>query len=311
MTGPACPICVGAASGTLKQRYEAAGVRFALYECPRCGVQYWEPRSTPDPSYYANESLSLYRRIHEGRDADAEDERYEQFLAGFRPTGTIKLLDVGCGSGQFLQAIAERGHEVWGIDFDPVSVQRARDRGLARVSCQSLDDFTAAHSGERFQYVTAFDVIEHLADPAAVLKTLHQMLDPGGTLSMTVPNRRRLLANQMTSDFPPHHFFRFDEASLRATLQATGFTEVRTHVGQFGYFLPTALDVVSKASRRLLAKPGRRGAASAASAPSANRPSPGWLGKMKRAMAHGSRVPSAPIERLLGRGFKIVATARR
>jgi hypothetical protein len=82
-----------------------------------------------------------------------------------------------------------------------------------------------------FDWVTAFEVLEHQPDPLGFLRAARGLLVPGGRLCGSVPNRDRVLASRERSrsdgDFPPHHFLWFSHGSLEATLRAAGFSQVR------------------------------------------------------------------------------------
>jgi O-antigen biosynthesis protein len=97
-----------------------------------------------------------------------------------------RVLDVGCGSGLFGQALLRRGAaEVWGVE---VGAERADAAGgrLSRVVCAAFP--TTQLVGERFDLVVLADVLEHLPDPWDALAVCRQMLAPGGTVLLSVPN---------------------------------------------------------------------------------------------------------------------------
>jgi len=302
-----CPIC-GRNRRSGVESHNNRGQQYTLFHCLECDVQYWDPRVGGDPEYYANEGMSLYKAIHAGGNPAEKDARFQFFWNRFANEKPGRIFDMGCGSGHFLEQAVRRGYEGWGIDFDPISVERAQQRGLDRVCCQSIEAFVEKNSGLMFDHITAFDVIEHLPDPLSVLKWLRSLLKPDGRITVTVPNRHRLFANQMKSDFPPHHFFRFNEASLTQCLNVAGFVDVDTKVFEYGYALPVAMDVVVKSIKSFRAP-----------SPVGNsiRPSSGTIEsessskKMFRKIVTWSSMPSSVIETALGRGFKVFATGRR
>lgn len=320
-----CPICGREAARLLVARYSAANHEYRLFECQTCTVRFWTPRTGAGAHYYASEQLSMYQAIHDGERPVEKDARYRAFFRGFDATRPQRVLDIGCGSGDLLQEVQRLGHEVWGVDFDPISIERARARGLKNVCCGSVEGFFQSHPELTFDQITAFDVVEHLTDPIAVLRRVRDALKPGGALTVTVPNRERLLADKMLSDFPPHHFFRFDRHALRYTLEEAGFTSVSSEQLQFGYALPAALDVVIKGARRWR---GSLGGASTGGDSTARLTSDGpkhapHQAAHVRVRAHGllkraalkavglSGVLSGVVEAPLGRGFKLMARGYR
>jgi 2-polyprenyl-3-methyl-5-hydroxy-6-metoxy-1,4-benzoquinol methylase len=135
-----------------------------------------------------------------------------------------QLLDVGCGSGQALQFMAELGWQVHGVDFDPKAVEIARRKGL-EVRLGSLED--QAYPSDSFDAITMSHIIEHVHDPLSLLSECRRILKPGGHLVIVTPNSKswghqRFGANWMHLD-PPRHLHIFNEQSLRGLAAAAGF----------------------------------------------------------------------------------------
>ncbi len=106
--------------------------------------------------------------------------------------GGVRLLDLGCGAGLAAEALAELGHDVLGLDAaaDAVAAAEAHaaGRGLPLAyRAGAAEDLVA--EGARFPAVTALEVIEHVADPAAFLCLLAQLVEPGGLLFVSTLNR--------------------------------------------------------------------------------------------------------------------------
>jgi 2-polyprenyl-3-methyl-5-hydroxy-6-metoxy-1,4-benzoquinol methylase len=111
----------------------------------------------------------------------------------FVPADVRRLLDVGCGAGAFAATLRAarpgRPLEIWGVELAPEAAARAQgpvDRVLVGDAVTRLGDLPDGG----FDCVVCNDVLEHLADPAALLRQARRLLGPQGALVASVPNVR-------------------------------------------------------------------------------------------------------------------------
>jgi 2-polyprenyl-3-methyl-5-hydroxy-6-metoxy-1,4-benzoquinol methylase len=215
--------------GAKIRKYERDDKTWTQYECGECTLQYWSPRLI-DSSFYAESHHDTYERRRRGE--SFLRERHHVFLRRGRPG---RLLDIGCGEGAFLQVARDRGYDVSGVDLDPGNIATAQGRGLSNVACGLVVNaggelIPMLRTAAPFDWVTAFEVLEHQADPAGFLRAVKSQLSSGGRMCGSVPNRDRVLANhnrkRSDGDFPPHHFLWFSPRALAATLRSAGFANV-------------------------------------------------------------------------------------
>jgi SAM-dependent methyltransferase len=144
-----------------------------------------------------------------------------------------RLLDVGCGSGDWLLSMQGLGWRVQGVDFDARAVQEARSRGL-EIGLGSLEE--QAYPDAAFDAVTLNHVVEHLPDALATLRECRRLLRPGGTLVLYTPNGASFGHAVFRAHWrglePPRHLQLFGPRSLGALLHDAGFADRR--VGTVG-----------------------------------------------------------------------------
>ena len=102
------------------------------------------------------------------------------------PTGKTRFLDIGCGTGNFIQQIAKnKNMEITGSEIYLKGLAYAK-QNLPGVDFVQFD-VTQGKIGEQFHIITAFDVLEHIENDNAALSNINQMLKKDGVLIVSVP----------------------------------------------------------------------------------------------------------------------------
>jgi 2-polyprenyl-6-hydroxyphenyl methylase/3-demethylubiquinone-9 3-methyltransferase len=118
----------------------------------------------------------------------------------------LRLLDVGCGAGLAAEALARRGFEVLGLDAASETIAaadaHAAGQGLRMAYRVGAPEDLLAEEA-RFPVVTALEVIEHVADPAAFVQTLAGLMEPGGLVFLSTLNRtaRSFLSAKLGAEY--------------------------------------------------------------------------------------------------------------
>jgi len=186
-----------------------------------------------------NQLEAVYTRYAETRPGDAVTGqarlsiRLPVFRKFFMPVLSsnkeAKILDVGCGYGEFLSFLERRGYsQIQGIDLDAKELEVARSLGVKNVRQAEILSALCDYHGE-FDFISALDVLEHVPKDRVLefLSAVRGALRPGGTFLCQVPNLAAFYAPLFYMDFT--HETPFTATSLKQALEMAGFQDVRVH----------------------------------------------------------------------------------
>ena len=147
-----------------------------------------------------------------------------QGVMGLRARPGGHLLDVGCGNGQLLTLFRALDWQVEGVEVDPLAVGQARYSGLeVRLGSLEAQQYPADH----FDVITMNHVLEHVHDPAELLRECHRILHPGGLLVAVTPNLEswghRIFRESWRGLESPRHLFLYTTKSLQMLARNAGF----------------------------------------------------------------------------------------
>ncbi len=253
----ACALCGGTSYRRLfhKQGYD-------FVRCDACRLVRLDP--VPDENTLA----AFYEASYDGGAYGEWGAKYDIRLAHARTrVGIVEphapdgpWLDIGCSTGAFLDAASRRGIDIDGIDVSESAVGVARERGL-RAFHASAETFTPTR---KYAYITGFDVLEHVPDPAAFLDRLHDWLAPGGRVALTMPDiasvHARLMGRHWYYYAAPYHITYFDRDTASRLMERHGFHPISIAsapkvmtidyiTAQLEFFNPWLHRVVATASR--------------------------------------------------------------
>lgn len=218
------PHCVACDASTVPSGRASDG---PLVRCTRCGTRRILTTIAPSHAAYGD----AYRggcRAHKTARLVALFERFAP------PRGHV--LDVGCGDGAFLAALAARGYRVHGVDIDDGAVAAARARGVLAEQGAAGDCEVAM-----FDAITLWDLVEHVADPRALVRWLAAHVEPGGRIVVVTPDagsqldaisrwERTISAGRSTRIedlcLNRYHLHRFSSAGLSQLFATAGFATI-------------------------------------------------------------------------------------
>jgi len=251
MAGAVTPPCAACGGACFHPRFAKHGYRFV--GCDGCSLVRLDPLPDQDAlTAFYDES---YRSGIYATFASADAVRMA--TAAARIAAVLPLappgpwLDVGCSTGSSLRAAAAHGLDAEGIELSQAAVDTARAAGL-RVERVAAEDFRPPRA---YACVTAFDLLEHLLEPGALLARVRSWLVPGGCVAVSVPDTRSAAARLMGRHWyfyaPPVHVQYFDRASLGRLLARHGLRATRIVPAPKVITLDYAVSVLAGFDRRL------------------------------------------------------------
>lgn len=227
-----CPVChasEGRPYVDIPDRFQfMPDGRFHLLRCHRCSLVYLNPRPIEQESvrfYQQPDYLPFAASTGERVDGIARlynrlrrwNCRWKRRQIEKWVEGPARILDVGCGTGEFLDEMVRHGWDGRGIERDPAAVYYAIEQLKLRVYAGTLE--TAPLPDGRFDVITLWHVLEHLYHPHQTMARLRALLAPGGLLVLAVPNidslDARLYGDRWVALDVPRHVQLFNLKSLQ------------------------------------------------------------------------------------------------
>lgn len=196
---------------------------FEIHECLQCGLLFTKPRPQPNEigKYYQSEEYYSHHenkkgfipKLYEKVKSVNLKNKYNMATKG---KGVGKMLDIGCGVGDFLHVMEQNGWECVGIepseDAKAIAHKRVKGNVLAPKQIEELPN-------ESFDLITMWHVLEHVDDLKGEIRHLERMLKPGGRLVLALPNFKSADA-QYYKDYwaaydVPRHLNHFCKESIR------------------------------------------------------------------------------------------------
>jgi SAM-dependent methyltransferase len=231
-----CPSC-----GSDRRDRHSIGGDTRLYRCADCGLVYAPEFVDPDEIYVDGYlsggsemgfGLDIFDPFFQAYLGHAGDCRMRLIDRTIAPPG--RFLDVGCGSGEVMQAAHRHGWTVQGVEPVAESARIAQDRGLD-VRQALLQD--AGLPERTYDVVSAFHVLEHMSDATGFLRLVARWARPGGYVVIEVPNFRSMHRRGYGAEWPGlrplEHICHFSPATMRATMRRAGLHPTRIHTPGF------------------------------------------------------------------------------
>jgi|GEM_PF-5712981 SAM-dependent methyltransferase len=205
---------------------------YDIYKCLNCGLEFSNPMKAPDYSLLWESAEDYRHRIENWNNLynAHEDPNYIEgyYIVPIEIIRTmseigknLSLLEVGFGEGLFLYDAYKFGFDVYGMEASDRAVEIAKSRiPVGRFICSKAFEIPS-NWPEKYDVISAFEVLEHLENPKDFIDFAYSHLKPGGILILCLPNKERIgtkYGNIGIMDNPPHHLTRWEKKTLEYIL---------------------------------------------------------------------------------------------
>jgi 2-polyprenyl-3-methyl-5-hydroxy-6-metoxy-1,4-benzoquinol methylase/rRNA maturation protein Nop10 len=229
-----CPVCGGStfADMIVCKDYTVSKTDFTIQQCGACGFALTNPRPANEHlgAYYesdeyishSNTSRGLVSKMYQRVRKYTLKKKVQMVASLAGKTGS--LLDIGCGTGDFLSASRQAGWKITGIEPSSSARQMAKANHNLDILDEPMLDSLADKCAD---VITMWHVLEHVPDLPGRMQTLKRLLAEGGTLIIAVPNRNAHDAAHYGKFWAaydvPRHLWHFRPDDIRALAKTHGF----------------------------------------------------------------------------------------
>lgn len=249
-----CPSC-GTQDSVRPDLTKYSGL-YPVLKCARCTLVYVgvEPTETALADYYENApSIKALNDFYKNRGTgNLVSNQRLNFVSSYCPVDVqdLRILEVGCGNGYFLKELKNKLKEnyksigLYGVEPNKKSANYSRENGISVF--EEFFQETNKESYGKYDLILGFELIEHLLEPGVFLRTIYEMLNPGGFFILTTPNIEgfgsiysdyngyRLTAHAIS---PPVHMQGFSRVSLALLAARANFSiEAIEAIGSFDVY---------------------------------------------------------------------------
>jgi len=199
----------------LEELKKDKGADLNVYQCSSCGLIQLDINP-----------VSYYKKVirASGFSNEMIEFRFGQFNTWIKKYNLTnkKILEVGCGKGEYLEILSNSGVKAFGVEYSMSSVNYCKQKGLS-VTQGFLGDEEFSLEEKQYDGFMCLSFMEHWPNPNNVLDALCQNLPDGAIGLIEVPNFDMILEKGLYSEFISDHLMYFTEETLKSTLHLNGF----------------------------------------------------------------------------------------
>ncbi len=229
-----CPVCHSDQISFLfaVKDYTVSKADFPVWHCGQCTARFTQdiPDQVSIGAYYASQDYISHSDTREGlinklyhwvRKNTLRSKR--KLVVTETQVQKGEILDIGCGTGAFLNEMKNAGWNITGLEPDAIARQKAGE--LYSITPQPSSDLFELKSGS-YQAITMWHVLEHVHDLHPYLQQLEKLLAPGGCIFIAVPNYTSADASHYQQYWAaydvPRHLYHFSPASMKPLMEKYG-----------------------------------------------------------------------------------------
>ena len=241
-----CPVCSNHAFSPflISKDHLVSGEEFAIQQCQKCGFRLTNPRPGANSigNYYKSEEYVSHNDKGRGvlntvyRLVRKYTLNSKVNLVNKLNAGPGHILDVGCGTGAFLESCRVAGWQIMGMEPDP----GARSIASKKLQTTIQVNLTALVRAQPFNIITLWHVLEHIPDLNEIIPQLDALLTDKGTLLIAVPNSDSYDAHYFKEYWAaydvPRHLHHFTPSTIESLFKKHGFVLVNRQPMLFDAF---------------------------------------------------------------------------
>ena len=262
-----CPSC-GSGNHTFVRKckdFTVSAELFQIVQCSSCKLLFTNPR--PDTSeisrYYeskdyishSNSNAGIFNKIYK-LIRNYSIKKKIQLIEQCSSSSQKNLLDIGCGTGEFLHACKNAGWSVTGIEPSEMAREQAKKNWSLNVYDES--GLIALKEGEKQNIITMWHVLEHVHTLQQRLRQIHELLDKAGILIVAVPNYTSWDAEHYQDLWAaydvPRHLYHFSPGVLKTSISSYGFKHIASKPMPFDSFYVSLLSEKYKSGKSNIIK---------------------------------------------------------
>jgi SAM-dependent methyltransferase len=208
---------------------------FGLFRCTVCGLECLDPqpddeklRAIYNEDYFLGSGDKITEKLMDNMKKSTA-LGYIELLSTYVDVENPRLIEVGCGGGDFLIIAKKNGYSVAGVEFSPTAVRDANRKLEENAVIQGeLSSLDLTQLG-KFDCCVLFDVIEHVRNPLMFLNSVRTLLNDNGVCFIVTPSLNSWSAKVLGRhwmEYKPEHLFYFNEGNIKDLLNNAGLDPI-------------------------------------------------------------------------------------